>query len=142
MRRSCTLCSRTHERPASNLPRSSAYRHRVVSAGSETWSSVESFEATAPTSTPRFLGSHSRSLPPCSWSVTCAATFKLSRRQSHSSPVSSRCTILRGPSTICNYLLRVAVADLASYEIFHADRLTALPGVPHITSYVVMSTLR
>jgi Lrp/AsnC family transcriptional regulator, leucine-responsive regulatory protein len=41
-----------------------------------------------------------------------------------------------------DYLLRVAVADLASYEIFHADRLTALPGVVHITSYVVMSTLR
>ena len=41
-----------------------------------------------------------------------------------------------------DYLLRVAVADLASYEIFHADRLTALPGVAHITSYVVMSTLR
>ena len=41
-----------------------------------------------------------------------------------------------------DYLLRVAVADLASYEIFHADHLTALPGVAHITSYVVMSTLR
>jgi Lrp/AsnC family transcriptional regulator, leucine-responsive regulatory protein len=41
-----------------------------------------------------------------------------------------------------DYLLRVAVADLASYEIFHADRLTALPGVAHITSYVVMSTLK
>ncbi len=40
-----------------------------------------------------------------------------------------------------DYLLRVAVADLASYEIFHADRLTELPGVAHITSYVVMSTL-
>jgi Lrp/AsnC family leucine-responsive transcriptional regulator len=41
-----------------------------------------------------------------------------------------------------DYLLRVAVGDLASYEIFHADRLTSLPGVAHITSYVVMSTLR
>jgi Lrp/AsnC family transcriptional regulator, leucine-responsive regulatory protein len=41
-----------------------------------------------------------------------------------------------------DYLLRIGVADLASYEIFHADRLTALPGVAHITSYVVMSTLR
>jgi Lrp/AsnC family transcriptional regulator, leucine-responsive regulatory protein len=41
-----------------------------------------------------------------------------------------------------DYLLRIAVADLASYEIFHADRLTALPGVAHITSYVVMSMLR
>jgi Lrp/AsnC family transcriptional regulator, leucine-responsive regulatory protein len=41
-----------------------------------------------------------------------------------------------------DYLLRIGVADLASYEIFHADRLTALRGVAHITSYVVMSTLR
>jgi Lrp/AsnC family transcriptional regulator, leucine-responsive regulatory protein len=41
-----------------------------------------------------------------------------------------------------DYLLRVAVSDLASYETFHADCLTALPGVAHITSYVVMSTLR
>jgi Lrp/AsnC family leucine-responsive transcriptional regulator len=41
-----------------------------------------------------------------------------------------------------DYLLRIAVADLESYEIFHADRLTALPGVAHINSYVVMSTLR
>jgi Lrp/AsnC family leucine-responsive transcriptional regulator len=41
-----------------------------------------------------------------------------------------------------DYLLRIGVADLASYEIFHADRLTALPGVAHITSYIVMSTLR
>jgi Lrp/AsnC family transcriptional regulator, leucine-responsive regulatory protein len=41
-----------------------------------------------------------------------------------------------------DYLLRIAVADLASYEIFHADRLTALPGVAHITSYVVMSRLK
>jgi Lrp/AsnC family transcriptional regulator, leucine-responsive regulatory protein len=41
-----------------------------------------------------------------------------------------------------DYLLRIAVADLASYEAFHADRLTALPGVAHITSYVVMSRLK
>ena len=33
-----------------------------------------------------------------------------------------------------DYLLRVAVSDLASYETFHADCLTALPGVAHITS--------
>ena len=38
-----------------------------------------------------------------------------------------------------DYLLRIAVADLESYEAFHADSLTALPGVSHITSYVVMS---
>jgi Lrp/AsnC family leucine-responsive transcriptional regulator len=41
-----------------------------------------------------------------------------------------------------DYLLRVAVADLASYETFHAERLTALPGVAHITSYVAMSKLK
>jgi Lrp/AsnC family transcriptional regulator, leucine-responsive regulatory protein len=41
-----------------------------------------------------------------------------------------------------DYLLRVAVSDLASYETFHADCITALPGVAHITSYVVMSTLK
>jgi Lrp/AsnC family transcriptional regulator, leucine-responsive regulatory protein len=41
-----------------------------------------------------------------------------------------------------DYLLRIAVEDLASYETFHADRLTALPGVVNITSYVVMSRLK
>jgi Lrp/AsnC family leucine-responsive transcriptional regulator len=41
-----------------------------------------------------------------------------------------------------DYLLRIAVADLANYEAFHADRLTALPGVANITSYVVMSRLK
>jgi Lrp/AsnC family transcriptional regulator, leucine-responsive regulatory protein len=41
-----------------------------------------------------------------------------------------------------DYLLRIAVADLASYETFHADRLTTLPGVANITSYVVMSRLK
>jgi Lrp/AsnC family leucine-responsive transcriptional regulator len=40
-----------------------------------------------------------------------------------------------------DYLLRV-VADLASYETFHAERLTALPGVAHITSYIAMSKLK
>jgi Lrp/AsnC family transcriptional regulator, leucine-responsive regulatory protein len=41
-----------------------------------------------------------------------------------------------------DYLLRIAVADLASYETFHADCLTALPGVANITSYVAMSRLK
>ena len=41
-----------------------------------------------------------------------------------------------------DYLLRIAVADLASYETFHADRLTALPGLANITSYIVMSKLK
>ena len=41
-----------------------------------------------------------------------------------------------------DYLLRIAVADLASYETFHADRLTALPGMANVTSYVAMSRLK
>jgi Lrp/AsnC family transcriptional regulator, leucine-responsive regulatory protein len=41
-----------------------------------------------------------------------------------------------------DYLLRIAVADLASYETFHADRLMALPGLANITSYIVMSRLK
>ena len=41
-----------------------------------------------------------------------------------------------------DYLLRIAVADLASYETFHADRLTALPGMASVTSYIVMSRLK
>jgi DNA-binding Lrp family transcriptional regulator len=41
-----------------------------------------------------------------------------------------------------DYLLRIAVADLASYESFHADRLTALPRLANITSYIVMSRLK
>ncbi|MGA2042961.1 MAG: Lrp/AsnC family transcriptional regulator [Roseiarcus sp.] len=41
-----------------------------------------------------------------------------------------------------DYLLGIAVADLASYEAFHADRLTALPGLANVTSYVVMSRLK
>jgi Lrp/AsnC family transcriptional regulator, leucine-responsive regulatory protein len=41
-----------------------------------------------------------------------------------------------------DYLLRIAVADLAAYEAFHADRLTALPGVANITSYIAMSRLK
>ena len=41
-----------------------------------------------------------------------------------------------------DYLLRIAVADLAAYEAFHADRLTALPGIANITSYIAMSTMK
>src|ERR1700683_3029626 len=41
-----------------------------------------------------------------------------------------------------DYLLRIPVADRAGYEPFHADRLTALPGLANITSYVVMSRLK
>lgn len=40
-----------------------------------------------------------------------------------------------------DYLLQVEVADLAGYEQFHAKRLSALPGVAAVTSYVTMKTL-
>lgn len=38
------------------------------------------------------------------------------------------------------YLLRVEVADLASYKRFHTDVLGALPQVATITTYVVMGS--
>ncbi len=38
------------------------------------------------------------------------------------------------------YLLRVEVADLAAYKVFHTDVLGALPQVSAITSYVVMAS--
>jgi Lrp/AsnC family transcriptional regulator, leucine-responsive regulatory protein len=40
-----------------------------------------------------------------------------------------------------DYLLQVEVADLPSYEDFHANRLADLPGVAAVTSYVTMKTL-
>ncbi len=40
-----------------------------------------------------------------------------------------------------DYLLRVAVKDIAAYEAFYADRLTAVGGIARITSFVAMSTL-
>jgi Lrp/AsnC family transcriptional regulator, leucine-responsive regulatory protein len=40
-----------------------------------------------------------------------------------------------------DYLLQVEVADLESYEAFHANRLASLPGVAAVTSYVTMKTL-
>lgn len=36
------------------------------------------------------------------------------------------------------YLLRVEVADLAAYKVFHTDVLGTLPQVNAITSYIVM----
>jgi DNA-binding Lrp family transcriptional regulator len=38
------------------------------------------------------------------------------------------------------YILRVEVADLAAYKIFHTDVLGTLPQVTSITSYVVMNS--
>ena len=38
------------------------------------------------------------------------------------------------------YLLRVEVADIATYKAFHADVLGALPQVNSITTYVVMDS--
>jgi Lrp/AsnC family transcriptional regulator, leucine-responsive regulatory protein len=38
------------------------------------------------------------------------------------------------------YLLRVEVADLAAYKLFHTEILGVLPQVHAITSYVVMSS--
>ncbi len=41
---------------------------------------------------------------------------------------------------VIEYLLRVEVADLAAYKIFHTDVLGVLPQVNSITSYVVMGS--
>ena len=41
-----------------------------------------------------------------------------------------------------DYLLRVEVADLPEYDRFTRDVLPRIPGLGHVTSFVVMSTLR
>ena len=38
------------------------------------------------------------------------------------------------------YLLRVEVADISAYKMFHTDILGALPEVKAITSYIVMGS--
>lgn len=38
------------------------------------------------------------------------------------------------------YLLRVEVADIAAYKVFHTDVLGTLPQVNSITSYIVMTS--
>jgi len=38
------------------------------------------------------------------------------------------------------YLLRIEVADLAAYKVFHTDVLGTLPQVHSITSYVVLGS--
>lgn len=41
---------------------------------------------------------------------------------------------------VIEYMLRVEVADLASYKAFHTDVLGASPFVSAITSYIVMAS--
>jgi len=41
---------------------------------------------------------------------------------------------------VYEYLLRVEVADLASYKNFHTDILGTVPKVNSITSYMVMGS--
>lgn len=41
-----------------------------------------------------------------------------------------------------DFFLKVAVSDIAAYEIFHADHLAAISGIARITSFVTMSTLK
>ncbi|MGW1617534.1 Lrp/AsnC family transcriptional regulator [Streptomyces sp. NPDC002285] len=41
-----------------------------------------------------------------------------------------------------DYLLRIVVADLAAYERFYAEVLTALPGIARITSMLAMKQIK
>ncbi len=41
-----------------------------------------------------------------------------------------------------DYLLRVEVADLSAYDRFTRDVLPRMPGIGHVTSFVVLNTLR
>ncbi|MEU7895607.1 Lrp/AsnC family transcriptional regulator [Nonomuraea sp. NPDC049152] len=41
-----------------------------------------------------------------------------------------------------DFLLRVAVADLAAYERFYSDRLSGLPGVARLTSHLTMKAIK
>jgi len=41
---------------------------------------------------------------------------------------------------VFEYLLRVEVADLAAYKVFHTETLGTLPQVNSITTYVVMES--
>lgn len=41
-----------------------------------------------------------------------------------------------------DYLLRIAVADIAAYERFRADVLTTLPGVGQLTSHLTMKEVK
>ncbi|MDP4511579.1 Lrp/AsnC family transcriptional regulator [Nonomuraea turcica] len=41
-----------------------------------------------------------------------------------------------------DFLLRVAVADLAAYERFYSETLSGLPGVAQVTSHVAMKAIK
>lgn len=41
-----------------------------------------------------------------------------------------------------DYLVRVAVADVAAYEAFYIDTLAALPGIQTLTSMTTMKTIK
>ena len=41
---------------------------------------------------------------------------------------------------VVEYILRVEVADLAAYKVFHTDVLGTLPQVNALTSYIVMES--
>lgn len=41
-----------------------------------------------------------------------------------------------------DYLLRIAVADLAAFETFLTGKLIGLPGVLHVTSHLTMKTIK
>jgi Lrp/AsnC family leucine-responsive transcriptional regulator len=41
-----------------------------------------------------------------------------------------------------DYLLRVAVADIAAYERLHTDTLSLLPGVARLTSHLTMKQVK
>ncbi|MGP3965624.1 Lrp/AsnC ligand binding domain-containing protein [Nonomuraea sp. 3N208] len=41
-----------------------------------------------------------------------------------------------------DFLLRVAVADLAAYERFYSEALSGLPGVAQVTSHVAMKAIK
>lgn len=41
-----------------------------------------------------------------------------------------------------DYLIRVAVADLAAYEAFYLTKLADLPGVARLNSQMTMQTIK
>ncbi|MEV0233715.1 Lrp/AsnC ligand binding domain-containing protein [Nonomuraea sp. NPDC050786] len=41
-----------------------------------------------------------------------------------------------------DFLLRVAVADLAAYERFYSGTLSGLPGVAQVTSHFAMKAVK
>jgi DNA-binding Lrp family transcriptional regulator len=41
-----------------------------------------------------------------------------------------------------DYLLRIAVADIAAYERFHTESLSLLPGVARLTSHLTMKQVK